>query len=175
MPPGARLPLRWGREDGKTALSGPYDRPGVRCDRPGSLRTNPPNPPNPGQNDPVPGQTSLQGPENPAVEAVRTPSPYLYPSGKPAEGLVRRRGSRCVFPLRPCRDTSVQMSVAGRPPSAAVRARGINGSIRPPGLCSRRPRRPPSRPSRHAGARTGPCADRPPRLCSGPHAPAPLR
>ena len=59
----------------------------------------PPNPPNPGQNDPVPGQTSLQGPENPAVEAVRTPSPYLYPSGKPAEGLVRRRGSRCVFPF----------------------------------------------------------------------------
>ena len=26
---GACLPLRWGREDGKTALSGPYDRPGV--------------------------------------------------------------------------------------------------------------------------------------------------
>ena len=25
-------------EDGKTALSGPYDRPGVRCGRPGSLR-----------------------------------------------------------------------------------------------------------------------------------------
>ena len=49
----------------------------------------PPNPPNPGQNDPVPGQTSLQGPENPAVEAVRTPSPYLYPSGKPALACPR--------------------------------------------------------------------------------------
>ena len=35
-----RVPLHtiWGRDDGKTALGGPYDRPGVRCDRPGSLR-----------------------------------------------------------------------------------------------------------------------------------------
>ena len=52
---------------------------------------NPPNPPNPGQNDPVPGQTSLQGPGNPAVEAVRTPSPYLCPSGKPVLGCPRTR------------------------------------------------------------------------------------
>ena len=44
----------------------------------------PPNPLNPGQKDPVPSQTSLQSPENPAVQAVRTPSPYLYPSAKPA-------------------------------------------------------------------------------------------
>ena len=42
---------------------------------------NPPNPPNPGQNDPVPGQTSLQGPDNPAVEAVRT----LRPTSAPLE------------------------------------------------------------------------------------------
>ena len=35
---GACLSLRWGREDGTTALSRPYDRPGVRCGRPGSLR-----------------------------------------------------------------------------------------------------------------------------------------
>ena len=44
----------------------------------------PPNPPNPGQRDPVPGQTGLRNPENPAVEAAQSPSPYLYPSGKPA-------------------------------------------------------------------------------------------
>ena len=35
---GACLSLRWGREDGTMALSGPYDRPGVRCGRPGSPR-----------------------------------------------------------------------------------------------------------------------------------------
>ena len=84
MPPGACLSLRWGREDGRTALSGPYDRPGAVAAVP-----DPHESPESGPNDPVPSQTSLQSPENPAVEAVRTSSPYLYPSGKPALGCPR--------------------------------------------------------------------------------------
>ena len=79
----------------------------------------PPNPPNPGQNDPVPGQTSLQGPENPAVEAVRTPSPYLYPSGKPALGCPRNTPEKAPSldedPLQP-----LNFNPVTRPPSAAM-------------------------------------------------------
>ena len=87
MPPGACLSLRWGREDGRTALSGPYDRPGAVAAGPDPHES--PESPESGTNGPVPSQTSLQSPENPAVEAVRTPSPYLYPSGKPALGCPR--------------------------------------------------------------------------------------
>ena len=87
MPPGACLSLRWGREDGRTALSGPYDRPGAVAAVPDPHES--PESPESGTNGPVPSQTSLQSPENPAVEAVRTPSPYLYPSGKPALGCPR--------------------------------------------------------------------------------------
>ena len=87
MPPGACLSLRWRREDGKPALSGPYDRPGAVAAVPDPHES--PESPESGTNGPVPSQTSLQSPENPAVEAVRTPSPYLYPSGKPALGCPR--------------------------------------------------------------------------------------
>ena len=87
MPPGACLSLRWGREDGKTALSGPYDRPGAVAAVPDPHESH--ESPESGTNGPVPSQTSLQSPGNPAVEAVRTPSPYLYPSGKPALGCPR--------------------------------------------------------------------------------------
>ena len=52
------------------------------------------NPPNPGQEDPVPSQTSLHSPENPAVQAARTPSPYLYPSGKPALRCLHNRPAK---------------------------------------------------------------------------------
>ena len=80
---------------------------------------NPPNPPNPGQNDPVPGQTSLQSPENPAVEAVRTPSPYLYPSAKPALGCPRNTPDKTPAldgdPLQP-----LNFNPETRPPSAAM-------------------------------------------------------
>ena len=86
-----------------------------RCGRPGS----PPNPPNPGQNDAVPGQTSLQGPENPAVEAVRTPSPYLYPSGKPALGCPRNTPEKAPSldedPLQP-----LNFNPVTRPPPAPL-------------------------------------------------------
>ena len=51
----------------------------------------------------------------------------------------------------PWRDVTI--SVGAGPPADALR-----------------PRTPPSRPSAGTGARTGPCADRPPRPCSGPRA-----
>ena len=75
--------------------------------------------PESGQNDPVPGQTSLQGPENPAVEAVRTPSPYLYPSGKPALACPRNTPEKAPSldedPLQP-----LNFNPVTRPPSAAM-------------------------------------------------------
>ena len=99
--------------------------------RPARIPPNPPNPPNPGQNDPVPGQTSLQGPENPAVEAVRTPSPYLYPSGKPALGCPRNTPEKAPSldedPLQP-----LNFNPVTRPPSAAMdlRSSRVIGMLR---------------------------------------------
>jgi len=78
MPPQARLSPRPGvrrRKDGSEWAVWPSGRPLP----PARIR---PNTPNPGQNGPVPGKTALQS----AVEAVRRPSPYLHPSGKPAPG-----------------------------------------------------------------------------------------
>ena len=99
-----------------------YGRPGVRCDRPGSLR--------------IPrirddemtrfrGQTSLQGPENPAVEAVRTPSPYLYPSGKPALACPRNT---------PEKAPSLDEEAPGRDhwPRSSPRQSNFNPVTRPP-------------------------------------------
>ncbi len=55
-------------------------------------------------------------------------------------------------------------------------ARHTTDRERPQVLSSRRwPGKPPSHPSVGPGARTGRCAGRPPRPCSGPHAPAPPR
>ena len=48
-----------------------------------------PNPPNPGQMTRFEGQTGLRRPADPAVEAVRSPSPYLHPSGKSGPGRPR--------------------------------------------------------------------------------------
>lgn len=39
--------------------------------------------PNPEHENPVPARSDRRSPENPASEAVRTPSPFLHPSGKP--------------------------------------------------------------------------------------------
>ena len=80
MPPGACLSLRWGREDGKTALSGPYDRPGVRCGRPGSLRI----PRIPRIRDKWPGSEANQPPE-PRKSRRRGPSEPLRPTSTPLE------------------------------------------------------------------------------------------
>ena len=55
----------------------------------------PPNPPNPGQRARFPSKTALQS----AVEAVRIPSPYLHPSGKPAPGRPRNTAPKVSSPL----------------------------------------------------------------------------
>ena len=131
MPPGACLSLRWGREDGRTALSGPYDRPGAVAAVPDPHES--PESPESGTNGPVPSQTSLQSPENPAVEAVRTPSPYLYPSGKPALGCPRNTPEKAPSldedPLQPL---NLNFNSVTRPPSAAMDLRSSQGDRHAP-------------------------------------------
>ena len=78
MPPRACLSPRPGvrrRKDGSERAVWPSGRPLW----PARIR---PNPPNPGQMARFPSKTALQS----AAEAVRIPSPYLHPSGKPAPG-----------------------------------------------------------------------------------------
>ena len=76
MPPRACLSPRPGVRRRKDDSERAVWRSG-RPSRPARIR---PNPPNPGQMARFPGKTPLQS----AVEAVRIPSPYLHPSGKPA-------------------------------------------------------------------------------------------
>ena len=82
---------------------------------------------------PVPSQTSLQSPENPAVEAVRTPSPYLYPSGKPALGCPRNTPEKAPSldedPLQPL---NLNFNSVTRPPSAAMDLRSSQGDRHAP-------------------------------------------
>ena len=75
MPPGACLSLRWGREDGKTALSGPYDRPRVRCGRPAALRI----PRIPRIRDKWPGSEPNQPPEPRKSRRRGRPNPFALP------------------------------------------------------------------------------------------------
>ena len=78
MPPRACLSPRSGvrrRKEGAERAVWPSGRPL----RPARIC---PNPPNPGRMARFPSKTALQS----AVEAVRIPSPYLHPSGKPARG-----------------------------------------------------------------------------------------
>ena len=90
-----------------------------------------PESPESGTNGPVPSQTSLQSPENPAVEAVRTPSPYLYLSGKPALGCPRNTPAKAPAldgdPLQP-----LNFNPVTRPPSAAMdlRSSRVIGMLR---------------------------------------------
>ena len=86
--------------------------------------------------------------------------------------------ARTIGAARPRRRrvTPSQAISAVRQPSADAEDSGSSTSrMRSIAADFHWPSRPPSRPSAGGGARTGPCADRPPRLCSGPHAPAPLR
>ena len=76
MPPRACLSPRPGVRRRKDDSERAVWRSG-RPSRPARIR---PNPPNPGRMARFPGKTPLQS----AVEAVRIPSPYLHPSGKPA-------------------------------------------------------------------------------------------
>ena len=65
------------RDATKTALSGPYGRPEALA-----KPSDPSASPNPGRTGPVPEESGPWSPENPAAEAARNPSPYLYPSEK---------------------------------------------------------------------------------------------
>ena len=78
MPPQACLSPRSGVRRRKEGSERAVWRSG-RPSRPTRIR---PNPPNPGRMARFPSKTALQS----AVEAVRIPSPYLHPSGKPAPG-----------------------------------------------------------------------------------------
>ena len=76
MPPRACLSPRPGvrrRKEGSERAVWPSGHPL----RPARIR---PHPPNPGRMARFPSKTALQS----AAEAVRIPSPYLHPSGKPA-------------------------------------------------------------------------------------------
>ena len=91
MPLEARLSPRSGvkrRKEGSERAVWPSGRPL----RPARIR---PNTPNPGQMARFPGKTALQS----AVEAVRKPSPYLHPYGKPARRPSQQHTANGPFTL----------------------------------------------------------------------------